>query len=176
MAFGKVIDNTTLLDDGGLSRNIGIDVFVYDNAPNNDASLKKMIKKAKRYYYGMILQEHTQKPKGGVVRRSVIMICRLLVKIKPKHYYVKKLIANAKSYNGTQTKNVGLFIDPSGYICDRDIFNELIDLQFEKSFYKAPKKYDEWLKICYGDYMKFPDVENRKGHDYKAFVLEDGDI
>ena len=33
---------------------------------------------------------------------------------------------------------------------------------FEDTKFYIPEKYDSFLKICYGDYMKLPDEDNRK--------------
>ena len=37
-----------------------------------------------------------------------------------------------------------------------DDIEDLIELEFEGKFYPAPRKYDEILTNCYGDYMKLP--------------------
>lgn len=49
-----------------------------------------------------------------------------------------------------------------------NIFNGVKKVQFEDGVYNAPYGYDEFLKLRYGNYMDFPDVENRKGHNYQC--------
>ena len=46
---------------------------------------------------------------------------------------------------------------------DRKIFENYIDVEFEKMQFMAVKDYDMYLKISYGDYMQLPPLEKRKG-------------
>ena len=46
----------------------------------------------------------------------------------------------------------------------KDFFEEKILLPINEKMFYAPKKYDECLKISYGDYMKLPPEEERAGH------------
>lgn len=43
-------------------------------------------------------------------------------------------------------------------------FEEIIDIPFESFTFKAPARYDEFLKVRYGDYMKLPPEDQR--HPY----------
>lgn len=47
---------------------------------------------------------------------------------------------------------------------DRDIFIELIDLEFEGFKFECIKDYDYFLRLMYGDYMQLPPEEDR--HPY----------
>lgn len=49
-------------------------------------------------------------------------------------------------------------------VFDFDVFEELIDVDFEGHKYLAPAKYHDYLKQVYGDYMTPPPVEKR--HPY----------
>ena len=49
-------------------------------------------------------------------------------------------------------------------------FDNAVDLEFEGLKVKAPKNYDEILRITYGDYMQLPPLKKRKSHHYfKAY-------
>lgn len=54
-----------------------------------------------------------------------------------------------------------------------ECFEEFIEVPFEDGLFKVPRKYDEILKLVYGDYMKLPPEEERIGHHYyKAYKKE----
>lgn len=40
-------------------------------------------------------------------------------------------------------------------------YEELIEIEFEGYMFKAPKRYHEVLKYCYGDYMRYPKMQAR---------------
>ena len=53
------------------------------------------------------------------------------------------------------------------------MLDEFIDVEFEGITCKIIKKYDEFLRLKYGDYMTFPPVAERiPKHDYKAYYLD----
>ncbi len=41
------------------------------------------------------------------------------------------------------------------------LFKDL-DVEFEGKLYKAPRNYDKWLSIQYGDYMKIPSIKEQE--------------
>lgn len=55
-------------------------------------------------------------------------------------------------------------------IFPRKWFDELIDVPYEQYKFKVPKRYDQFLRKMYGDYMQLPPEKDRVGHHfYKAF-------
>lgn len=53
---------------------------------------------------------------------------------------------------------------------DSSIFEEGITKKFENIDVIVPKKYDEYLKIMYGDYMTLPPKEKRIAHHYNEVI------
>ena len=54
-----------------------------------------------------------------------------------------------------------------------DLFNEKIELDFEGHKFSAPKEYDKYLTIVYGDYMTPPPPESRNsGHHISVLDLD----
>lgn len=53
-------------------------------------------------------------------------------------------------------------------IFDYDVFSTLIDVDFENCSFLAPKRYDDYLKQVYGDYMTPPPEDQR--HPYHGGV------
>lgn len=59
------------------------------------------------------------------------------------------------------------------FIFKKDYFDDLIELPFEDTTFKAPSKYDEYLVKAYGDYMKYPsEAEREKGHSLSDVILD----
>ena len=58
---------------------------------------------------------------------------------------------------------------------DSDIFKDFIYVDFEDTKARVMKRYDDYLRNIFGDYMKFPPKEQQVGHHYnKGFSLEEG--
>ena len=55
----------------------------------------------------------------------------------------------------------------------RDVFDEVVEVDFEGVKAMAPAKYDQILRSIFGDYMELPPIEQRNsGHEFKAFWLK----
>ena len=175
--FGKVLDTTTVLyepNKKGNKLSINIDIFVYDNAPNDDVLVTKMYKKRNRYLDLHWLRTSTIKPKGNIIRRIIIHCARFILKIFPKNFFVKKVINNSKLCMEENTNRVGNFTAYSTICCDKSIFDDFITVEFEGKSYRAPVGYDSWLQAFYGDYMKLPPEEKRVSHHvFEAYKNEE---
>ena len=70
-------------------------------------------------------------------------------------------------------------IDYNREVFEKGFFSETVDVDFEGRKYSIPKRYDEYLKNLYKDYMQIPPRENREQH-YASLVdfgvHQDGDI
>lgn len=171
---GKVLDTNTVLyepDEKGQKVSVNIDVFVYDNAPDDENELKKAF--ARRDLYRTLSLCRTQKVgfHSGLVKKAFIQMVSVMLKAFPKNYFIRKMSENAKRYNGIQTKRVGNFTSYSRTCCDRYVFDSFIAHEFEGKMYKIPIGYDEWLRAFYGDYMQLPPVEKRVSHhSFVAYV------
>lgn len=175
--FGKVLDTNTVLyepDKFGNKIAINIDVFVYDNAPSDPKSYKKMYKKRDKYNILEVAYKHRGKAKGGLFRRMCVGMLKLFAKMFPRDYFVKNIVKNAKTYSLESTEYVGDFTGcMTHFICNKEVFSEFIDGEFEGHTYKIPKKYDELLRLVYGNYMELPPENERKSHHrFEAYVIK----
>ena len=174
-AFGKVIDTNTVLyepdEKTGIKCGVYIDIFVYDNAPDDDEKVQKMYDK--RDYYNKLriaqlypnLYDHE-----SLFKKTIRFFVNIYLKFLPKNYYTTKVVENSKRYMNQKTKRVGNFTSASRIICDKHIFDSFTEVTFEKRKYPAPKGYDAWLKSFYGDYMKLPPKEKQiSNHQFKAY-------
>ena len=175
--YGKVLDTQTVLyepDESGSKISINIDIFVYDNAPSNAKTVKKMYKKRDKYNICEVANKHSGAAKGNLLRRMAVAFLKGYVKMFPRDYFVKKMVKNAKRYSQTNTEYVGDFMGSLTYFkCEKSVFDKFIDAEFEGSKFKIPVGYDKLLRMVYGDYMQLPPEEQRVSHHkYKAFIAE----
>lgn len=49
------------------------------------------------------------------------------------------------------------------YFCKKELFSQVLYVQFEDTVLPVCNGYDEYLKICFGDYKTLPPEEKRKG-------------
>ena len=176
-AFAKILDTKTILyepDEKGSKIQINIDLFAYDNAPDDARAVHKQYNRRDFYQYANVIRTMRIKPSGGVCKRLLIRALRLLLLPFPENYFAKKESENARRYNGTETKQIGNFLAFLRIVCDREVLEKFEDHVFEGKMYKVPSAYDRWLTILYGDYMKLPPKEKQVAHHaFKAYIQED---
>lgn len=178
--FAKVMDTETILyepDENGTKININIDVFVFDNAPDDDAEVEKMFRVRDRLR--ILRQLKFCKGKStthNLLKKSAIYVMSALIQFFPTGYFDTLIVKNAKKYENITTKRVGNFCGANKFVCSRDVFNDFIWMEFEKEKFMVPRGYDEWLQCAYGDYMKLPPIEKRVSHHtYVAYKIDKGD-
>lgn len=174
-AHGKVLDTTTTLyepDVNGYKTCINVDIFVYDNVPDEKMA-EKMYDKRDKYRFFQGVRFATEKPSGNALRRAMVYLFRYMLKLLPKDYFIQKMAGNAKQYRNQETKYVGNFTSFARMLCEKDVFDSFITAEFEGKAYKIPVGYDRWLKAFYGDYMQLPPEDKRVSHHkFEAFVNE----
>lgn len=156
--FGKVLDSYTVLYEDKYKLAVNIDVFVYDNVPDNKQAIRKMYKNIYgkcfgiRYSWNGIQNKRKRKLAHGI---------SLALRVVPASYLRKKAIENLKRYQYVPTKLVGNFTSQTEMVCSKEVFQKFIEVEFEGGYYKAPIGYDAWLRAFYNDYMKLPPLEER---------------
>lgn len=183
-AFGKIFDNKTFeIDDNGSETQLQIDIFVMDNAPDDDRLVQDMFRKRAACIRAVnCLSEGIFCPaRGSVLRRVCVSISRLLWMVAhffPSKssipYYVKKIAENSRRYIHDDTKRVGDFVGFREAVCLKEELGNMTQLEFEGKMYNAPVGYHEWLTALYGDYMQLPPPEKRVvSHPrFKAYIKD----
>lgn len=174
--YAKVLDNNTVLyepDQNGNKISVNIDVFVYDNAPDDNDALEKMFDRRDFYRSANVVRTTKIHPHGNLA----VKIWKLLIvggiRLFPRNYFARKMSQNAQKYAKERTERVGNFTSYTRTFCSRNVFDAFIDHAFEGRMYQIPIGYDEWLKSFYGDYMQLPPEEKRVSHHkFVAFVNE----
>ena len=175
--FAKVYDTKTVMNELATKAPnicVYVDVFVYDNAPDDERALKRMILKHRIYRRLHIASESIIRPKGNVIRRICVHIFRALLGLLPLNYFSKISLKAAQRYNSISTRRAGNFAYGVNNMCSTEGLNSQIEVDFECRKFKAPSAYDELLRNRFGDYMQLPPVEERVGHhDTEVYIVED---
>lgn len=177
LPHGKVCDNNTVLyepDENGYKSAVNIDIFVYDNAPDDSGELKKMYDRRDQLRQIHAVLMTTVVMHGNPVKYVAKLIRKGLYKVMyGKANPIPDMVANSKKYAASSTSCVGNFTSYTRMSCDKRVFSDFVNVEFEGMQFKAPIGYDEWLRSFYGDYMQLPPVEKRVSHhSYKAYFKE----
>ncbi|WP_455265955.1 LicD family protein [Phascolarctobacterium sp.] len=171
--YAKVLDTNTILyepDENGIKLSINIDIFVYDNAPNNKEKCIEMYNRRDLYNFLNLGQFGILNPNIWY-KKIAKQILRCFVLLFPKGYFSSKIVKNSKKYKHLETVSVGNFTSITRMTCNKRVFDSFILVEFEGKKYPAPVGYDEWLTQFYGDYMQLPPVEKRVSHhSFKAYM------
>lgn len=183
--FGKVYDTTTRMIDTGIETlGINIDIWVHDNAPDDEKLLADMYKRMSifcRLYGAAFSPVFYDNAKGNFLRRIIVRVFRIFAHtaalILPKNYFARKIAENSKRYAHEATKRIGVFVGAIHItFCaavKREALSEYMYADFEGRRYKIPAGYDEWLRALYGDYMRLPPEEERNTHHYFIAFVKD---
>ena len=174
-AQGKVIDTNTVLyepDETGRKLAVNIDIFVYDNAPNDEIKTKKMFDK--RDFYRRLNVAHSQRCDiiGGKKRNLGFGILRIITMPFSHNFFALKMVENSQKYAAVDLDKIGDFTSYSRAVCEKAAFDSFLEMEFEHKNYKVPSGYDEWLRALYGNYMELPPIEKRVStHKFKAYKI-----
>jgi len=179
LSMGKIYDNRTYYYRRGVKRNLGlfIDVFPLDNVPEDIHTRQEWVKEIRELNRLNIDKNTPVKYLFQSDSNFLGIIKKLLVKVfyssSSIHQKMEKLYVK---YNAEETKYVGVpaVMSMKKQFCERvfpkELFSDYTTLIFENHQFSAISRYDEFLKIFYGDYMQLPPVEQRVGkHDIKAY-------
>ena len=164
--FAKIqLKGTCIIEDFSknvqIEHGIFVDIFPYDNIPD------KAMKRRFFFMYNHILKnllwikcgygDDTQK--NAISYKCMLFISHFfsLERLKKK----RKQLMN--QYNNQITKNC-ITSDYPGDILKNEWFEDFVKYKFEDVEFLGFKKYDEYLKNLYGDYMKIPKESDRVTH------------
>ena len=175
LPYAKVVDESTRLKENISSKieiGINVDVFPFDNIPNDKKKAKKQYKKSRILYNLLTLKNLA--PKNRSFGKSLIYYGgKTITTLLPYSLLMRMIERNARRYANEKSEFVSQVVYPlykDRTTWPKTIFDSTIPHVFEGKKYEIPKGYDEMLKITYGDYMKLPPKEKQIAHhDFVAW-------
>ena len=140
---------------------ICIDIFDFENVPNNFQTRKrylKIMKCIRKTLYSAMGRTNEELMLFRLLYQGLYLLPNALV------HRVKNVLT--EKINQQITDNVLCLMWPEKgcpYGYSRSIFSKYTDLDFEGMKFMAIQEYDTYLRIHYGNYMQLPPVESRKG-------------
>lgn len=157
----------TFMSDYVYNNGIFVDIYIYDKAPTDEKELKKCLRKID--FYSKSLSNYFHNPHRYRKERILVKIYRQFLKrfVSYEELY-KKYLAVITQYRTSQTDRYLYLCNPNFLKYEATVsgHSSYIYRKFEFLDIAVPSDYDFDLKKAYGDYMKFPPVEERgKWHD-----------
>ena len=166
----KIVDTETIKIEKNVDYTNGylgvdIDIFTLDGEPDNYKKFlrwqKKLFRLTKLRIY-TIIDIKKCRLRGKVfltLVRPFLNYDKILKKREKLHNLYKyddcKFVGNMENCNRGSNK-VDRFLKSS--------FDSYVYVEFEGKQFRAPKFYDEYLRMLYGDYMQFPPKEQQVTH------------
>lgn len=174
--YAKAYDNRTIFKENALVNvtiGVNIDIFPIDNIPDDEKEWRKYEKWRKK----VVMFSQMQRSKMYNAKRRLGVNLIFLITHFISYFITRRKVAEyishiSQKFNKVDTQYVfeNVFAAYLRRRLRRDIFAKYIDVPFEDRIYRAFEKYDEYLRMVYGDYMQLPPLEGRiTHHSYKAF-------
>lgn len=179
--FAKIVDKNTKSYNIYMKDKFGIwiDIFPFDYLEKEKVSLYEhyhskvlglLYRKRLRHLFSFIFKSNNFKSGSlfKITLRGIICFTRFFkFKFYPlkaiRNLYYKYLNSIYSSHSIGECSFTVLVFGP-------DLFDRLIDVKFENSYFKLFNDYDSVLKQLYGNYMELPPLEKRYSHvDYTFY-------
>ena len=172
-AFAKIRKKGTIYQeriaqDSDANCGIFIDLFPYDNLPNDKNKRRKLITKLTflkmllktKVNYKPWMENETINWKRWMNYLPVRFVSQFVSKDRIQKHYMKIVkVANTEKSEliyPQVAEKLGV------WAMKKEYFSKYISLKFEDTFFPAPVGYKEFLTDGYGDYMTPPPIEKRK--------------
>lgn len=171
--FEEIWTTETAFDIG-----INIDIFVFDNIPNN---------KFKRFFYIkwckyalknlsfilMVITNDVYISKNKEMLGKCIKLFFKIFHITPQWFKKRYRNTVLKYLNENCDSVYDINAETYTAVFSKDIFKPFKKVKFESIEVNVPNDYDSFLKSIYGDYMKLPPVEERSNHAHNFIDFGD---
>lgn len=175
--YSRLTDERTRVDfdeDGFeyYSHGLWISLLPVDNYPDDDHDWEKAMVKVNRSMWMMRKKYYhrtNKKLSFGDIHRGLTKVLLSCVSFNSIGRQMEKCITQ---FNDQKTKRKGSMacLWHAPWVCNAEVFDGYVDVEFEGHQLPVIKGYDAYLKRQYGDYMQLPPEEKRVAkHDYKAY-------
>lgn len=145
---------------------IFIDIFPYDNAPDDQKLRKKQAKKIFLMRKILLLRCGFDLGKGSLPKKVIYSVLKLLSRVRSVAGWKRAFEKEQHRYNQGKTlvaTNMGGSYTYERESKPRAILEKTSLHKFENGMFQIPADYDTFLRSCYGDYMQLPPVEQQVG-------------
>ena len=175
--FAKICDSTTEIQPrnrkkDAVNRMIWIDIFPRDNIPSSE--FYDEIMGYKKKFFGSFdkLSYYKIRSFSSFIKTLIALIC---LKIQ-RNRIIEKWFDLCESTANLETKysfDIAARRSAKSFV-PSECFKDTVEVEFEGKKYLAPKGYDQYLTILYGDYMTPPPEEERSKpcHNFRAWKKE----
>ena len=153
-----------------------VDIYPYDGmGKEKDKKYWKRIQVRRLYYVKMIQLTTTDKkiPGKNLLTKILNFPLLFIARRKTSRYYLDKLEKLTTKFTWKDSDFAYCCVwgdDRKLPFYPKSFFEELCYLKFEGRDFLAPKQYDEFLKVMYGNYLELPPEDKRiPGHSYKVY-------
>ncbi len=176
--LGKIIDNTTILEQQGhfsdrVDLGVYIDIFVYDWIPNKINKRRKVLSKA------VLLQKIWSFCGNNYGEHSAMVVVMRKMLNKTPLARIVSIYTNRWAQRTTSDRQImaalvfGLPKHREKNVMSFDDFQDQIQYTFEGYKFNGVRKADEYLKQWYGNYMELPPIESQvSNHSFRVFKKE----
>lgn len=174
--FAKLVDTETeLIEKQFPIKEMGVfvDIFPIDHLPSN--ILKRRISQLYIRIMRKALLLRMNQERNVKAEKVIDKLILLFFADKDWRRIMQRIDAylTKKATNDTKIKtNIVASSKPYRDV-PKEYFGEPVTLQFEDSKFLAPRAYEEYLSILYGNYMTLPPESERvTNHSFKAFMRQ----
>lgn len=165
----------TFLSDHAYNNGIYIDIYVYDKIPEDNKKLKKLISKVKIYEYFLNNYfNYNNQNKKLFFMKPIFKLTKYFITYEKLY---NKYLKVCMSYQYKNTNRLGFLCMPYFIKYEETVtgISQLTEMEFEYLKINVPADYDKMLTKAYGDYMKFPPIEER-GKWHENIIIFDPDM
>lgn len=181
--FAKVGDTTTKIVEYVTNpypqMGVNIDIFVADNVIDDEALLNKHNKKVQQVRWIQNFKSRIITKEMAWYKRIAFKMAKLLLAAYPFQKSVQEIDRLSRCFSKyADGKTVATVPLLHRKYCPfkKEWFEDEIQLVFENRNCPASKEYDIILKLLYGEYMKFPPIEQRiTHHSFVAYACDEND-
>lgn len=180
--IGKLYDaNTVICTYGQKYRKYGlfVDIIPLDKVPEDARTRKNWLKRIKFWQKANHFVNTDKRDLGDSGKLSFRLMMAALLEHTPAsaliHRRLESLFVKYRN-SDSQTVGVPFFIFENRYeirLFPLRLFEAFTEAEFEQRTFPMVAGYDEYLRICYGDYMQLPPEEDRVGrHTITAYYKD----
>lgn len=171
--FAKVVDTRTIAIENKVKQDyklgVWIDIFPLDGIPPC-YHLNRLIINA--LVYGRVASIYAVVPPIQMkLLYPFVYLFWVFTKLIGPSFFLRKISKKVQQYSYKDAQYVTCLLDPDSnkHYFKKEMFDDLIEVEFEHKYYLAPRNYDLYLRGLYGDYMKLPPEGQREVHDFEVY-------